>query len=161
MDLKELEFYENWIGLEKEVVLKFGNMNQSQIELEFDKTKYFFGLSHKKIQISTDTSNKISLVSLVFAPLLNKQTFNAFVEYYGSPNLFKEDTLISKSDSKIETKTELGFHQNLSKKEFSTKLVKFEENPTWIVWQKKNYELIIRQDYNYNAVHVIFKNRNF
>lgn len=158
MNIEKIEFYENWLGKNKDELLPLGRFDFSGNTLNYLESVNFFGLIHNSVTISHDKSNNISLVSLVFPLLLNKQTFVALVAHYGKPNnLFKIDKLISKSKSKLASKTKLGFHQNLTKREFSTKAVKFEENPDWIIWKKKNYELSVRQDFEYKAIHVVFK----
>lgn len=158
MSIGKIEFYENWLCKNKDELLPLGRFDFFGNTLNYLESVNFFGLIHDSFTISHDESNNISLVSLVFPLLLDKQTFEALVAHYGKPNnLFKIDKLISKSKSKLASKTELGFHQNLTKKEFSTKAVKFEENPDWIFWKKKNYELSIRQDFEYKAIHVVYK----
>ena len=74
------------------------------------------------------------------------------VEKYGEPfGIYIIDKLVA------ENKFENDSNWATSKKQFSSKLVTFNETPDWIVWRNSNYEIIIRLDYKCNGTHIVFK----
>ena len=90
--------------------------------------------------------------------LLSQETFDKMISFYGEPNrVLALDKLIKASKSEVKESNDLGFHQDLTKKQYSTKSVTFREKPTWIIWEKENFELSIQQFYDYNETRIILK----
>lgn len=66
MSIGKIEFYENWLGKNKDELLPLGRFDFFVNTLNYLESVNFFGLIHDSFTISHDESNNISLVSLVF-----------------------------------------------------------------------------------------------
>ena len=121
--------------------------------LKFNALKSFCGMCYNKVLFSVDESDKITLVSILFPEIMSQRSYLETIKIYGDPKaMFIYDKIIK------EHKTEnlVGFKQNLVKREFSTKPVKFQEHPQFLIWKKSDFEIKVHLHYEQNATRIMF-----
>ena len=141
--LKELKFEGDLIG-----------QGHHHFEIKFNASRDFCGMLYNHVSIFCSEHDIISLVSISFREIVNRSSFDGMIEKYGEPNaIVVEDILMKESKSE-----NIGdFNQSLAKREYSMKSVKFGENPTWIFWQKKDFQINIHLQYEYKTTRIMFK----
>ena len=132
--------------LEKEIT----NSEEKISIREYRFTSNYFGIQPIHIHFSFDKDNLVKAISINFAGIMSELFYNEFIKIYDAPSrIFKMDKL------KYESKTSLN-HQNLTKREFSTKSVTFNQHPDFIIWKKEFYDIKIRFDYKIGVSNIMF-----
>lgn len=124
--------------------------------LKIESDSKFYGLVYYNLQATVSSDKIIETVSVVFNEILGRIFYNEIIKNYGYPNsILGFDKLIN--ESKNEHVEEYGFHQNLSKREFSMKEVSFEDKPHLVFWKKSLYEIHMTFYYKEKGTQLIFR----
>ncbi|MEE9377499.1 MAG: hypothetical protein V3V33_05640, partial [Candidatus Lokiarchaeia archaeon] len=90
--------------------------------------------------------------------IINNSFYNLFVIDYGEPSTIQivyEEKIISEGKSTDEEPTDdLPFVQNLKQSILKTREGKFNENPLYMIWHKKGYQIkvLIREGQNKSEI---------
>lgn len=116
----------------------------------------FYGLVYYNLQVTINRDKIVETVSVVFNEILDRIFYNEIIKDYGYTNsILGFDKLIN--ESKNEYFGESGFHQNLSKREYSMKEVSFDDKPHMVFWRKSFYEIQMTFYYKENGTQLIFR----
>lgn len=103
--------------------------------------KDFYGMNYNQITINTNPNDTIESITIHFREVINNRFYNLFTEKYGKPDSILviknrqtvSETILKDKDGKI--------NQHLRKNKIDLEEGTFEENPLYIIWKKKNYEI--------------------
>lgn len=149
--------FENLIGKSiKDVSIlgftpKFYSTDKSyQIILKESDKFYNFPIAN--LFAKTDEEGIIDLITINIPKVIDENYFSLLVKEYGYPNsVQKLDKL------KSENKSTGQFGQELIKRFYSIKEVKFEDKPFCILWTKASFQIRIIIKHDYNCSQIIFR----
>ncbi|MCB0744779.1 MAG: hypothetical protein KDC67_12800 [Ignavibacteriae bacterium] len=99
--------------------------------------KYFYGMKYNFITILTDDQEIIQSITIHFYELINREFYDTFNKDYGKPDhiqVVENRRTVSESFGK-------GFFQHLKKSTFDLREGTFEENPLYIIWKRKHFQI--------------------
>lgn len=124
---------------------------------KFEKKTEYFGAQINSVSVILDEKKVIQWITLTSVSIVNGCFLDAFVKKHDNPtHISKVDKLIYES----KTTNKDRFHQQLRKREYSTKEVSLNEKPDFILWEKQDCKIEIRFHYKYNATQIRFYKTN-
>ncbi|GAB1858668.1 hypothetical protein MHTCC0001_35080 [Flavobacteriaceae bacterium MHTCC 0001] len=128
--------------------------NENFYSLSMLDDKEFYGLFYNYLFVHVNKENTIKSVTIHFNKLVDKVFYESFILDFGKP-----DTI--QVVKKVEVVSEESFIDNSIKKNvkkgfLETREGRFEENPLFIVWNKKSYEIKVFLRHNENRSNITF-----
>ena len=148
----DLEHYLNKKVTTFDVVAIDGFRASSSYKL--NKKGSYYNAQIRNIFFETDTLNTIITVRAFFSGVLNEKFYQDMIENYGSPDrILKEDKILNEEKHKGED----GYVSNA--KEYSTKKVNYDDEPTLILWEGDKFDISIIFNYLKNKTKISFKTK--
>ncbi len=119
----------------------------------FNSPKRYFNNSINMIFININDEEKITQIDIKFLSLINQELYDKLNEIYGEPNMvLVPDKIIYNKTSKVKR-----INLTVNKTKSHTKQGDFNDKPTFIIWEKKNYKVEILMKYQQNISEISFK----
>nr|WP_299171141.1 hypothetical protein [uncultured Allomuricauda sp.] len=111
----------------------------------------FFGWKYDMVYVATDDDGFIESATIYHQELMNHYFYYTLVDNYGNPsNILVIDELLSREEDEVD-------NQNISDSNFSMKEGNFEDKPTYIIWNKMDYEIFILLNRENNKTSITFR----
>lgn len=151
------ERFDNLLGKHiKEVELKSEYRKYSDNDMcsyFFETPVRYFNNTIQTAYMELDNREKIKAIDLKLGTLIDKSFYDNFVSIYGTPDkIIVSDVIVSESEKKTQNKT-------LKKTEHKARQGTFEEKPTFIIWEKEDFQLRILMKYPQEISEITFTKR--
>lgn len=100
--------------------------------------EFYYGIPYNNISIQTDVNKNIRSISIYFQEILDVNFYNSFIIDYGKPDNIQ---VIDSLTVEQEYFNPNNHTQNLKIGKFKTKKGEFIENPIFIIWEKRDYQI--------------------
>ncbi|WP_194851410.1 hypothetical protein [Nonlabens antarcticus] len=120
------------------------------------KEKEYFTMNYNTLSVVVDENSTINSITIHFRNVLDKEFYNVFVEYYGAPDSIQTIKNKNVSSRSSYTDPDDNLSQYLTKSTFDLREGKFDENPLYIIWKKKNYQMRAFLRHNQNLSEITF-----
>jgi len=124
-----------------------------------DVSNYFYGMPYKVISIKTNDMGVIEAITIVFLGVIDRSFYDTFILDYGEPNTIQ--VIDGRDDigkwTKPDVKEEGDIEQSVRKVTLIMKEGKFEDNPLFMIWNKKRYQIRTLLKYEQNMSEITFR----
>jgi len=163
MNLKE---FENLIGQDisyaNQVLIDEGFEYHKPLEDPFytsDSYVDFYGMPYNLISIITDDKNMINSITIHFNAIINKSFYDAFILDYGNPDTTQiidgRDFVGKWTKTNVKDKGEI--EHRVRRVTLKMREGKFEENPLFMIWNKKGYQIKTLSKHEQNMSTITFR----
>ena len=146
----------NILFAEKNLNCIFEKSSDENIYYAFSPVKYGKGMQYNgTIILKTDEDDLINEVDINHGFVMGHEFYNKFVKCYGVPDSIKVIEKIEIIDQGRAKDSD--FDQYLKKSFLKMKDGTFDENPLYMIWEKKDYQIKIVNRYEQNLTQIIFR----
>ncbi len=118
----------------------------------FKEPRTFYNTPYRSVSLDIDRSDKITSITIHFTKYIDTVFYDSFSNHYGKPSkLLVVEERELKSES-VDYNVDGSISKRISEKKLNFREGKFEENPLFIFWNKKEYQIKILNREGYMAV---------
>lgn len=122
----------------------------------FDAPLVYLNNSIHVMFFTVDGDEKISEIDIKLTSLVDKSFYDDLVNLYGEPeSIMVSDGVIYEKEIDGITEQNATVRKTINK----VRQGKFDENPTFIIWKKQNFEIELLMKYSQNKSEITFKKR--
>ncbi len=161
MDFKEFEkLIGKDISYANLILLDEGFKYHKPLEIPFytsDSYQWFYGMPYNMISIITDDKDMVKSVTIHLHKVIDSRFYDLFILDYGNPDTTQVvegyDSVGKWTGNELEEEIEL----KARKVTFKMKEGTFEENPLFMIWNKKAYQVRALSKHEQNISEITFR----